>query len=55
MEWIRVSRGVYGQSEFVGASWDPLYVFVLAGVAFVILHALYKAFWGRKPAAAEKD
>ncbi|MDP2621440.1 MAG: hypothetical protein Q8P46_14930 [Hyphomicrobiales bacterium] len=55
MEWVRVSRGVYSQSELVGAAWDPLYLFVLAGVAFVILHALYKAFLRPKPAAAQKD
>jgi hypothetical protein len=54
MEWVRVTRSVYGQAEVAGASWDPLYLFVLAGIGFVVLHALYKAIWGRKVTAAEK-
>lgn len=54
IEWVRVSRGVYGQSELVGAAWDPLTLFVAAGLAFVVLHALYKAFSGRRLTAAEK-
>ena len=53
MEWVRVNRSVYGQDELAGASWDPLYLFVLAGIAIVVLHALYKALWVRKPATAE--
>jgi hypothetical protein len=42
MEWVRVTRSVYGQTELSGASWDPLLLFVLAGIAIVVLHALYK-------------
>lgn len=55
MEWVRVSRSVYGQTEVAGASWDPLYLFVLAGIAVVVLHALYKAITGRRVTAAEKS
>lgn len=42
IEWVRVTRSVYGQMELTGASWDPLIFFVTAGIGFVILHALYK-------------
>lgn len=55
MEWVRVSRSVYGQAEVAGASWDPLYLFVLAGIAVVVLHALYKAVTGRKVTVADKS
>jgi hypothetical protein len=42
MEWVRITRSVYGQTELAGASWDPLYLFIAAGVAMAVLHALYK-------------
>ena len=42
IEWVRVTRSVYGQTELAGASWDPLLLFAAAGIAIVILHALYK-------------
>jgi hypothetical protein len=42
MEWVRVTRSVYGQAELAGASWDPLPLFIAAGLAIVILHILYK-------------
>ncbi len=42
MEWVRVTRSVYGQTELAGASWEPLYLFVVAGVAIAVLHAFYK-------------
>ena len=54
LEWVRMSRGVYGQTELVGASWDPLVLFAAAGLAFVVIHALYKALAKRKLTAAEK-
>jgi hypothetical protein len=44
MEWVRVARSVYGQTELTGASWDPLILFVGFAVAVIVLHALYKAF-----------
>jgi hypothetical protein len=42
MEWVRVSRSVYGQAELAGASWDPLPFFIAVAMAVVILHVLYK-------------
>jgi hypothetical protein len=42
MEWVRVTRSVYGQTELAGAAWDPLYLFVAAGIAIIVLHAFYK-------------
>ena len=53
MELLRYVRSVWGQQTLIGASWDPLWVFVAAGAAFIVVHALYKAFAGAKrPGAA---
>jgi formate dehydrogenase subunit gamma len=41
MEIFRVSRDVYGREVLQGMSWDLLWVFFVAGVAFVCVHALY--------------
>jgi hypothetical protein len=53
MELLRYARSVWGQQTLIGASWDPLWVFVAAGAAFIVVHALYKAVAGTKrPGAA---
>ncbi|MBN1238785.1 MAG: hypothetical protein JXB36_09790 [Gammaproteobacteria bacterium] len=36
-----MSRDVYGREVLQGMSWDLLWVFFAAGIAFVCLHALY--------------
>ncbi len=41
MEWLRVSRNPWGQEVLQGVSWDLLWLFVGAGVAFVVVHMLY--------------
>jgi len=43
MELVRVSTNAWGQSEVLGAAWDPFWVFVAAGAAFVVVHALAMA------------
>ena len=52
MEFLRVSRDVYGREVLEGVSWDLIGVFFGAGVAFVVLHALYR--WLLAP-ADDKD
>ena len=47
MELFRVSRDVYGREMLQGMSWDLFWVFVAAGVAVVVAHALYRAFLAR--------
>jgi hypothetical protein len=42
MELFRVSRDVYGREVLQGASWDLFWVFLAAGVIFVVAHALYR-------------
>ena len=44
MELLRVNRDAYGQEVLAGVSWDLLWVFAGAAIAFVIVHMLYKAF-----------
>ena len=42
---FRFATSIYGGSDVViGASWDLLPWFVAAGAAFIILHAVVKAF-----------
>ena len=52
MELFRFSRSIYGQQVLIGASWDLLPWFFAAGVAFIVLHALYKVFLGSRGAIA---
>jgi hypothetical protein len=52
MELFRFSRSIYGQQVLVGASWDLLPWFFAAGLAFIVLHALYKVFLGSRGAMA---
>ena len=40
---FRYATSVYGQDTLVGASWDLIWWFVGAGVAFIVLHAAIKA------------
>jgi hypothetical protein len=46
MEFLRYASSVYGQPVLLGASWDLLGWFVGAGVAFIVLHAVYKTVTG---------
>jgi hypothetical protein len=48
MQFLRYASSVYGQPVLLGASWDLLGWFVGAGVAFIVLHAVYKAATGAR-------
>ncbi|HSR71412.1 MAG TPA: hypothetical protein VLL72_03425 [Kiloniellales bacterium] len=48
MELFRVNRDPYGQETLAGLSWDLLWVFVAAGLAIVLVHALWAALSGRR-------
>ena len=49
MELFRYAASIYGDSRVViGASWDLLPWFVVAGAAFIIVHAVVKAIAGRR-------
>lgn len=41
MEFLRYSRDAWGQTVLEGMSWDLLWPFVGAGVAFIIFHIVY--------------
>lgn len=43
MQLFRVTRNAWGQETLAGVSWDLLWVFVGAAVAFIVLHILYKS------------
>jgi formate dehydrogenase subunit gamma len=49
MEIFRVSRDVWGREMLQGMSWDLLWVFFGAGLALIVLHALYRALLARRP------
>jgi hypothetical protein len=51
MQLFRYSSSIYGGSDvLIGASWDLLKWFVAAGAAFIVVHAVVKAFAGRQRA-----
>lgn len=51
MELFRYSKSIYGGSDtLIGASWDLLPWFVGAGAAFIIVHAVVMAVFGRRRA-----
>lgn len=43
MELFRVTSNPYGQEAIVGLSWSLLWWFVAAGVAFIVVHAVWMA------------
>jgi hypothetical protein len=42
VELVRVSRDVWGREILQGMSWDLIGVFFGAGLAVIVLHALYR-------------
>jgi len=42
MELFRFSRDVYGREVLQGMSWDLLWLFAGLGVAFIVVHAVYR-------------
>lgn len=48
MQLFRVTTNPYGQEAIVGLSWDLLWWFVAAGVAFIVIHALWMAIAGSR-------
>jgi len=49
MQLFRYSTSIYGGSDvLIGASWDLLKWFVLAGAAAIVLHAAIKAVTSRR-------
>ncbi len=49
MELVRVSRDVYGREVVQGMSWDLIWIFFAAGIAFIGAHALYRWLFAPKP------
>jgi hypothetical protein len=48
VELFRVSRDAYGREVLQGLSWDLIWVFFAAGVAVIVVHALYRLFFARQ-------
>lgn len=45
MELLRYSSNAWGQKAIEGLSWDLLWFFFGAGIAIIVLHALYRFFF----------
>jgi hypothetical protein len=45
---FRYATSVYGEKVLLGASWDLVWWFIAAAVAFIVLHALGKALLTRR-------
>ena len=45
MNLLRTDTNPWGQEVLLGVSWDLLPVFVAAGLAIIVAHALFKALW----------
>lgn len=41
MELLRYKSDAWGQRVLEGASWDLIWVFVAAGIVFIVFHAIY--------------
>ena len=48
MELFRVSSDAYGREVLQGLSWNLISVFFAAGVALIVVHALYRLFFAPK-------
>jgi formate dehydrogenase subunit gamma len=49
VEIFRFGRDVYGREILNGMSWDLIWVFFAIGVAFVVIHALYRWLLAPRP------
>ena len=45
MEFLRVSRDVYGREVLQGVSWDLIWVFFGAGLVLICVHAVYRRWF----------
>jgi hypothetical protein len=45
MNLLRTDADAWGQEVLLGISWDLLPLFVGAGLALIVAHALFKALW----------
>jgi hypothetical protein len=49
MQMFRYATSIYGGEDvLLGASWDLLKWFVVAGAAFIVVHAVVKAVTSRR-------
>jgi hypothetical protein len=48
MDLFRISRDVWGREILQGMSWDLLPWFFGAGIAFIVMHALFRLMFARK-------
>ena len=55
MELFERGTDPWGQEVLVRASWDVLYLFFWAGIAFILFHLVYAAVWAPKLAKAHAD
>ena len=54
MQLFRYSSSIYGGSDvLIGASWDLLKWFVVAGAVIIVLHAVAKAVTSRRTSQAQ--
>jgi len=54
MQLFRYSTSIYGGSDvLIGASWDLLKWFVVAGAVIIVLHAVAKAVTSRRTSQAQ--
>jgi len=53
MEFFRTAANPWGQSVLLGIAWDLMWVAIIAGLAFVVVHAIYVGFVAKPAAAAE--
>jgi hypothetical protein len=53
VELLRISRDAYGREVLQGMSWDLIWVFVGAGAALIVLHALYRLLLAPKGRRSE--
>jgi hypothetical protein len=42
LEILRLSRDVYGREVLEGVSWDLIGIFFGLGLAFIVIHAIYR-------------
>ena len=51
MEFVREAANPWGQNVLLGIAWDLMWVALLAGVAFVVIHAIWAQFIAKSSAS----
>ena len=55
MEFLRRATNPWGQEVLVGVAWDLMWAAVIAGLGFIVVHAIYARWFAPKSVGTEQQ